>query len=227
MTKLIVYTLALTAFWHAAKAQNLVTNGNFDASASGWTTTVTSGYFDLFKGNPGGCFVLSSPSTPTISPTIGQTINGLIPGRSYAISGSYSIEGGTRTNTPSLGIGFDGVFVFQIKQANFGWFSFSFPYTATSSSATLSVAARINGTSTEYVVDNIVMQPIPSLALQSSGSNVMLVWPTNTLGFTLQSATNLDGLHWASVTNTPVTVGTNYTVTLGVSNQVQFFTLKK
>jgi hypothetical protein len=227
MKKLIAYTLALIAFWHAAKAQNLVTNGGFNASASGWTTTATSGYFDLFKGNPGGCFVLSSPSTPAISPTISQTINGLIPGRSYTVSGSYSIEGGVRTNAPSLGIGIDGVFVFQIAQANFGWFNFSFLYTATSPSVTFSIAARINGTSTEYIVDNIVMQPIPSLALQTGGSNVVLVWPTNTLGFTLQSATNLDGLHWASVTNPPVIVGTNYTVTLNVSNQAQFFTLKK
>ncbi|MDD5140289.1 MAG: hypothetical protein PHY43_08535 [Verrucomicrobiales bacterium] len=223
MKKLIAYTLAVIAFWHAANAQNLVTNGGFNTSASGWTTTATSGYFDLFKGNPGGCFVLASPSTPTIS----QTINGLIPGRSYAILGSYSIEGGVRTNTPSLGIGIDGVFVFQIAQTNFGWFSYGFPYSATSPSITLSIAARINGTSTVYVVDNIVMQPIPSLALQTGESSIVLVWPTNTLGFTLQSATNFDGLNWASVTNTPVIVGTNYTVTLGVSNQVQFFTLKK
>jgi len=223
MKKLITNSLALFACWHTATAQNLVVNGGFDANASGWTTTATSGHFDPYKGNPGGCFVLFSSSTPTIS----QTINGLIPGCMYAISGSYSIEGGALTNTPSFGVAIDSMFLFEVAQTNWGWSNFSFSYQATAPSATLSITAQINGTSTSYVVDNIVMQPVPSLALRASGPDVLLAWPTNMLGFSLQSATNLDEMHWAVVTNTPVIVGTNYTVTLSGTNQAQFFVLRR
>jgi hypothetical protein len=223
MKKSPVLSLMLLAFCFSATAQNLIVNGGFDTNSSGWTTTASSGWYEPNKGNPGGCFVLFSASTPTIS----QVVTGLIPGSNYVISGDYNIEGGTITNTPSFGVAIDGIFLLEVATTNYGWHSFSFPYTATSSGVTLSLTAQINGTSTSYDVDNIVVQPIPSLGIQISGANTILSWPTNSLGFSLQSAASLDSGSWNVITNTPIAVGTNLTVTLSATNQVQFFNLKR
>ena len=209
----------------ATAQANLVINGGFDLNASGWTTNTFSGYFDALKGNPGGCFTLFS--SPAATPTISQTINSLVHGANYVISGSYSIEGGNIVSTPSLGVAMNGTVLFQVAPPDYNWHNFNFAYIATSSSAVLSLAAHINGTSNSYRVDNIVMQPIPSLALRIAGANVILSWPTNTLGFSLQTTTNLSPASWAAVTNTPVTVGSNYSIAFSATRQIQFFRLKK
>src|SRR5438309_969518 len=112
-TYLVLALLALSLHLPQAAAQgNLVLNGGFDTDASGWTTNASSGYYERFKGNPGGCFTLTSPATNM--PMISQTINGLIPGSRYAILGSYSVEGGNLGSTPSLGAALNGIFLFQV-----------------------------------------------------------------------------------------------------------------
>src|SRR5437867_3626864 len=132
-TYFVLALLPLSLPLPQATAQgNLVANGGFDTDASGWTTNASSGYYDRFKGNPGGCFTLTSPSTNT--PMISQTINGLVPGSHYAISGTYSIEGGYIVSTPSLGVGINGVFLYQVAPPDYSWHSSTFEYTATSSS---------------------------------------------------------------------------------------------
>jgi hypothetical protein len=204
---------------------NLVLNGAFDTDATAWITNTWSGYYEHLKGNPGGCFTLTSLTT-NLS-TISQNVNGLVPGSNYAISGSYSVEGGNLGSVPSLGVAVNGVFVIQIAPPDYTWRSFVFGYRATSPSAILSLTAPLNGTSISYRIDNVVMQPIPSLTLRTGGTNVVVLWPTNTLGFNLQSATNLNAASWASITNTPVVDGTNYSVGFSVARQVQFFRLKR
>jgi hypothetical protein len=204
---------------------NLVVNGGFDLNASGWTTNAFSGYYEPLKGDPGGCFTLLS--SPAAMPTISQPINGLVPGANYVISGSYSIEGGNIGSTPSLGVAMNSTFVFQVAPPDYNWHNFNFPYLAASSSAVLSLAAHINGTSNSYRVDNIVMQPVPSLRVRIAGANVMLSWPTNTIGFSLQTATNLNAASWVAVTNAPAIVSTNYSVALSAAGRIQFFRLKR
>ncbi len=66
--------------------------------------------------------------------------------------------------------------------------------------------------------------PLPSLAINSAG---VIAWTTNSIGFTLESNTNLVGGTWVSVTNVPVASGAQFTVTVNLSEAQQFFRLKK
>jgi hypothetical protein len=217
-------------FWVAA--QNLIINGGFDTNATGWTASNVSrlGGWACCKGNPGGFFQLDTTPSPTTDPTISQVINGLTPGVSYAVSGVYEklIDwgGGSLTNL-SFGVAVDGVFRYEVPQSGWAWHSFGFAFVATSPSVTLSISAQRNGTGVSYGIDNIVMQPTPSVAVRITENNVVLSWPTNTAGFSLQSATNLNATSWFDATNASAIVGTNYSVTLSATQQVQFFRLKR
>ncbi|MFO1512957.1 MAG: DUF3344 domain-containing protein [Verrucomicrobiota bacterium] len=66
--------------------------------------------------------------------------------------------------------------------------------------------------------------PLPSLAISSGG---VIAWTTNSIGFSLESNTNLVGGTWVAVTNVPVISGEQFTVTVGQPEAQQFFRLKK
>ncbi len=66
--------------------------------------------------------------------------------------------------------------------------------------------------------------PLPSLAINSGG---VIAWTTNSVGFSLESNTNLVGGTWVSVTNVPVVSGEQFSVTVGQPEAQQFFRLKK
>jgi hypothetical protein len=56
--------------------------------------------------------------------------------------------------------------------------------------------------------------PLPVLAIIRSGANVVLTWPTNDAGFTLQSSTNLaTSAVWSTHLPSAVVVNTNWVVT--------------
>lgn len=73
----------------------------------------------------------------------------------------------------------------------------------------------------------IVPEP-PKLSIVPSGANVILMWPTNASGFTLQSTTNL-GLSavWTTNCPPPVVVNGQNTVTNPISGTQQFFRLSQ
>lgn len=157
---------------------NLVFNGGFDTSAAGWLASnigVNGGYFAT-KGNPDGFFFLyNNAPSPTTDPTIRQTINGLVPGVTYLVSGDVAFSrdhGGSFPTEPSFGVALNGVSLFEFAtQGQLGWQHFGFLYTPSSSSAVLSLSSQINNTDISYLIDNIFMQvPEPSsLALLTLG----------------------------------------------------------
>jgi uncharacterized repeat protein (TIGR03803 family) len=72
----------------------------------------------------------------------------------------------------------------------------------------------------------------PQLSLTSSGSNIVLSWPTNYAGFdysgyTLQSATDLNSPIWTTNLPAPVVVNGQNTVTNPISGTQQFFRLSQ
>lgn len=66
----------------------------------------------------------------------------------------------------------------------------------------------------------------PQLTITPDGANIVLNWPTNVAGFTLQSTTNLGSpSSWTAVSASPVIVGGQNTVTSPASGSMQFFRL--
>jgi len=68
----------------------------------------------------------------------------------------------------------------------------------------------------------------PSLSTTRSGNQLVVSWPTNAVGFTLQSTTVLTPpTTWLDYPNLPAISGSQYTVTNTLPGNVRFFRLKK
>jgi formylglycine-generating enzyme len=76
-------------------------------------------------------------------------------------------------------------------------------------------------------VDSTLAQ-VTNLTIIRSAANVILTWPTNATGFTLQSTTNLvSPAVWTTVVPGPVAVNGNNTVTNPISGTQQFYRLSQ
>jgi len=69
--------------------------------------------------------------------------------------------------------------------------------------------------------------PPPQMTLTLSESDLVLMWPTNYTGFTLQSTTNLSSPVWTANLPAPVVVNGQNTVTNPISGTQQFFRLSQ
>jgi hypothetical protein len=161
--------LVLSSFSQFAAAQgNLVVNGGFDTDASGWTianvNVAAGGGYKTNVGNPPGSVLLYNPSIPS-PPTASQTVTSLMPGAIYVISGDYANAAGKDVTQDSFGVAINGVFMFESAALpDNGWHSFNFDFTATSTSALLSLEAQLNGSDRPYYIDNISVQQTPEPA---------------------------------------------------------------
>ncbi|MEY2427500.1 MAG: hypothetical protein QOJ40_385 [Verrucomicrobiota bacterium] len=91
---------------------------------------------------------------------------------------------------------------------------------------TLYGTARGGGSSGNGTVFSLSLLPPPQLAILPYGPNVILTWPTNATGFTLQSTTNLvSPAGWTAVSPKPVVVNGQNAVTNPVSGPQQFYRL--
>ncbi|MGI8964793.1 MAG: choice-of-anchor tandem repeat GloVer-containing protein, partial [Limisphaerales bacterium] len=80
--------------------------------------------------------------------------------------------------------------------------------------------------SSDGTVFRLVM-PGPQLNFARTGNQLILSWPTNAVGFTLQSITNLTSTNWINSTDCPIILGGQYTVTNNRSSGSRFYRLKK
>jgi hypothetical protein len=93
------------------------------------------------------------------------------------------------------------------------------------SSNTLYGTANSRGNSGYGTVFSLTLPP-PQLTVISSRANVILTWPTNFTGFSLQSTTNLgSSAIWTTNSPAPVVVNGQNTVTNPISGTQQFFRL--
>ncbi len=81
------------------------------------------------------------------------------------------------------------------------------------------------GSSGNGTVFSLSLPQPPQLSIVLWGTNVILTWPTNGTGFTLQSATNLLPLAWSAVSPAPVVVNGQYAVTNPISGTQMFYEL--
>ena len=69
---------------------------------------------------------------------------------------------------------------------------------------------------------------LPYLNARPSGDELILSWPTNAAGLTLQSTFNLTPpVTWMDSINPPALIGTQFTVTNTTSDSAQFYRLRK
>src|SRR5262249_3643690 len=89
--------------------------------------------------------------------------------------------------------------------------------------------SRESGTlTTSLVIQKLAARVLPPLAARHSGTSLILGWPAALNGAQLESSDTLDaGANWMAVTNAPVVVGNEQTVTLNVEPGANFFRLKK
>lgn len=82
-----------------------------------------------------------------------------------------------------------------------------------------------------FMADNLVVTPVPpppTLRLTAFADQVLIAWPTNASGFSLQSNTNLAVPNgWNGVTNRPVVVDVDYQVILPILSSEIFFRLRQ
>jgi formylglycine-generating enzyme required for sulfatase activity len=74
----------------------------------------------------------------------------------------------------------------------------------------------------------VTTMALPQLTISRFGTNVILTWPTNAAGFTLQSTTNLvTPAVWTAVSPSPVLFNTNKVVTNTISGMRKLYRLKE
>ncbi len=80
-----------------------------------------------------------------------------------------------------------------------------------------------------YIVALLDYAPrLPSLKVKTMGHELILSWPTNAVGFNLQSTLRLNPpVTWIEVTNAPALLGAQWTVTNTASGSGQFYRLRK
>ena len=65
-----------------------------------------------------------------------------------------------------------------------------------------------------------------ALGIAFNGSSLAIRWPVAAGSFSLQYTTNLNPPNWMTLTNPPVTIGTNYVSSNAITNSMEFFRLK-
>jgi uncharacterized repeat protein (TIGR01451 family) len=90
----------------------------------------------------------------------------------------------------------------------------------------LFTVADSQGAASASAVQVISVAGPPSLTITLSGSQVILMWPTNAGNYLLEAATNpLPQASWNVVTNTRAIIGGSNTVTVPITGAAQFFQL--
>jgi len=67
----------------------------------------------------------------------------------------------------------------------------------------------------------------PMLTLQKAAAGIAISWTTNSVGFALESSTNIASSIWQPVSALPAVVGDQNVVTNSISNQANFYRLRK
>jgi len=79
---------------------------------------------------------------------------------------------------------------------------------------------------TTAIQATLISSPPLSVNYVSIGQG-QVSWPTNFTGFSLESTTNISAASWISVTNSIVTNGQQFTVTLDLASPQEYFRLRK
>jgi hypothetical protein len=102
-------------------------------------------------------------------------------------------------------------------------------FTATNSPTVVVDTAAKNFKYRFYRVADVaaLTQNTPVMNLFRAGNNVVVTWPTNSTGFTLEYKTNLSAVSWTTNAIAPVVVNGSYMVTNPISTGARYYRLKR
>jgi len=234
-------------------AQNLVQDGSFellpgtlyyDTGLMGvWTVSVSANTVGIYQpGSFPGANVTDGNQAFDLGMggyANGNSLSQVLPtvaGQSYRLSFDWGSEYGNGTSAfVSIGDLNQNLIDSQRGGGNEG----STPWIVYSSSFLLTASGNDTLTFSEpadpsdvwgLVLDNISVVSVapPQLTLTASGPNVIVSWPTNATGLTLQSTTNLgSSAAWTTNTPAPVIVNDQNVVTNPISGTQMFFRLSQ
>ena len=161
--------------------------------------------------NAGPATALNVAVTDTLPPGV-SVISATPVG--YTLSGSLL----TFTNLGNLSLNGQAVATIVVKPLTSG----TLTNTAVVASAVNDPLKGNNSASVKTVVDLL------QLGIVKSGGSLMITWPTNTPGYVLKSATNLNvPVIWTTVTSpSPVVINGQYVLTISVGSGSQYFRLQ-
>jgi hypothetical protein len=238
----------------AVAQQNLIVNGSFESGAQASMEGLPSWGWIVPADNNSDFGVAQSSVYPAVAeqgnfyaffhghPTdgsqdcLGQTVN-LTVGAQYTVSYYLATDGTTLGSGAAMWVVIGTSFGIDYSQdvlltAYMPNSSNAIPYqkfttniTATTSSEILSFHG-IDATSS-ILLDNVSVTPAaPPLNLSLSSSNTLVfTWTGLTAGFSLQANASLGTTNWVTLTNAPVTDGSNNQIVLPTPVSTQFYRL--
>jgi hypothetical protein len=217
------YTISLSA---SPSAGGTVGGSGTFTSGSSRTVTATANSGYTFANWTESGVVVSSSASYTF------TLNGnrTLVAHFTPTSSSYTIA---VSASPSAGgtVGGGGTFAAGSSRTvtattNNGYAFANWTESGTVVSTTASYTFTLNNN--RNLVANFISLPLPQLTIIRSVANVILRWPTNGAGFTLQSTTNLvSPAVWSTVSPAPVVVNGQNAVTNPVSGTKKFYRLRQ
>ncbi len=229
----------------ARPSAGLIMSGNTLYGTTSTGGSSGSGYGTVFAINTNGTGFTTLHNFTTLSSTTNS--DGANPNTSLILSGNIlygaAQVGGASGNGAFFAINTDGSGFANLYSFTASKYDPSFVYTNSDganpnslilSGNTLYGTANQGGSSGNGTIFSFslgsagAVSAPPQLIIISSGSNVVLTWPTNAVGFTLQSTTNLASPSvWSSVSPAPVIVNGKNTVTNAVSGTRKFYRLSQ
>jgi len=99
-----------------------------------------------------------------------------------------------------------------------------FAHVASTTNATTQTTVLV-ASATYFTIATTAASLAPALTIIHSGTNVLLEWPTNATGYTLQFTGNLTSSVWGTNLPAPVVLNTTNVVTNGISGTARFYRL--
>jgi uncharacterized repeat protein (TIGR03803 family) len=209
--------------------QTLMLSGNTlygQTYSGGSSTNLPGGDGTVFKVNTDGTgFVtLFNGAIASAGPGVGLILSGNTLYGAALTGGSSGIGAVFAVNTGGTGLTNLRSFTPLNNNTNSDG---AYPMNLILSSNTLYGVAELGGSSGNGTIFSLTL-PSPHLAIIHSQDNVVLAWPTNASGFTLQSTTNLGpAAVWTNTTPGPVVIGDQNAVINTTSGTRKFYRLSQ
>ena len=151
-----------------------------------------------------------------------------VPGAKYFISGWIDCDGFTPNEIQARWN--DSTVVDLINLPATGWTNIQFLATATGTSTTVQFGFRNDVTYLGFDDASVLpasVNPVP-MTIAADGASLVIGWPTNAIGFSLQSTTNLaPPVIWNTVNTVPVIVNGQNTVSNTITGDQIFYRLSQ